>query len=336
MSVTGAIRFLVGASLVAAGGSLVAPLATKLAAVAAATSRDEGRPVAPGAGAASMQAAPAPSATLPTAVVRGPDPSQEPGESPLPADPWAAASDAATPDSAGGLQLDRCPPPPPTPLPPPPQELVHAGPALGPAYRSTLQVPPPQLLDAIGPPPAASWAAPPLSAGAPSQGSASREITVPATYRVRDGDDLGTIAGRFYGDTAAAPAIWAANRETVPNPDLLPIGAELRMPPSWAVNGLRRPVAGAIEPVSYARPVAPPPGRGPGAMPQPEPWLVPAAGSVRVGPGETLGSLARRLYGDSALADEIFAANRDRLRSPELVVAGMELRLPRPVTGPRP
>ncbi|MFM9058419.1 MAG: LysM peptidoglycan-binding domain-containing protein [Planctomycetaceae bacterium] len=60
-----------------------------------------------------------------------------------------------------------------------------------------------------------------------------------------------------------------------------------------------------------------------------------AVTAVRVGPGETLVALARRLYGDPAMAEPIFAANRDRLRSPDLVVAGMELRLPRPVTAPR-
>jgi nucleoid-associated protein YgaU len=47
-----------------------------------------------------------------------------------------------------------------------------------------------------------------------------------------------------------------------------------------------------------------------------------------VAPGETLESLARRFYGDPAQAGRIWEANRDRLRSPELVVPGMDLRLP--------
>ena len=45
-------------------------------------------------------------------------------------------------------------------------------------------------------------------------------------------------------------------------------------------------------------------------------------------PGETLASLAERLYGTPAAAARIWEANRDRLRSPDLLVAGMELRLP--------
>ncbi|MGB8852601.1 MAG: LysM peptidoglycan-binding domain-containing protein, partial [Pirellulales bacterium] len=59
---------------------------------------------------------------------------------------------------------------------------------------------------------------------------------------------------------------------------------------------------------------------------QPTPSAVPR--SVRVAPGETLATLATRFYGDAAQANRIWEANRDRLRSPELVVAGMELRLP--------
>jgi nucleoid-associated protein YgaU len=50
--------------------------------------------------------------------------------------------------------------------------------------------------------------------------------------------------------------------------------------------------------------------------------------SVRVGPGDTLASLAERFYGDRSMAAQIWDVNRDRLRSPELVVIGMELRLP--------
>jgi len=50
--------------------------------------------------------------------------------------------------------------------------------------------------------------------------------------------------------------------------------------------------------------------------------------SVRVGAGETLETLALRFYGDRALAARLWEANRDRLRNPALLVAGMELRLP--------
>ena len=45
-------------------------------------------------------------------------------------------------------------------------------------------------------------------------------------------------------------------------------------------------------------------------------------GTIRVAPGETLASLAQRVYGNTHMADAIFDANRDRLRSPVLLVPG--------------
>lgn len=345
------LRFAIGALLVAGGVQLVGPLVLKL--VVAGTTADAPAAVAsglPGTSPAPV-ATPHPSAAPPTAIGME-----------WPAPPAPAELEAPPPDSGGGLQWDRTPPPPPAPLPPAPPELTHAPPAINPAYRSTLRVPPPDLLDAAGAPPAGSWAAPhpvapdpgpaPLPGMPPDPRLGGVDLTVPATYRVKDGDDLGTIAGRFYGHPAAAQAIWAANRETIPHPDLLPIGAELRLPPPWAVGSPRTGLDGAIEPAAYARPIVPTAG-GAAAAPLPSgpAWLAPApaspppavgrpplptaaATSVRVGPGDTLASLARRLYGDPAAADEIFAVNRDRLRSPDLVVPGVELRLPRPITAP--
>lgn len=360
MSVTGTIRFVVGASLVVAGVPLVSPFARNMLVAARATggTRDgAARETAPPVGLNGVPMVPV------AEVVASSAPPVATVDEPMAA-PWAVVDEGVGPDSSGGLQLDRSPPPPPVPLPPLPEEMLQASPPFGSAYRSTLRVPPPDLLDAAGPPPAVSWTAPP--GGAPTAGPVGRvsvpeapvaEITVPATYRVRDGDDLGSIAGRLYGHPAAATAIWSANREVIPNPDLLPIGVELRLPPPWAV-GVSHGGTGAIEPAAYARPAAPPqpnpsaagaihggawlppvgdPAPAPGVhAPAPVPAPAPTAASVRVGPGETLPSLARRLYGDPAMAGSIFAVNRDRLRSPELVVAGMELRLPRPITAPRP
>ncbi len=347
MTVTGSIRLLVGGALLAAGGQLAAPLATRLVAAAR-----QPAPAAVGQTPVADAGQPPPPSAPPQAGVDGwgaPD-TQPPDVQPVP-----APSDGPTTDGTAWLQLDRGPPPPPAALPPVPEALEQAGPALGPAYRSTLRVPPPDLLDAAGPPPVRPWDAPAVATrgdAVPVPSLFATDVTVPATYRVRDGDDLGTIAGRFYGQPAAAAAIWAANRTTIPDPNLLPIGAELTLPPPWAVSGPRHAPSGTIEPAAFARPSAAPAGTT-AAVTGADPWLpadrrpavasprqpvAPAGGqaasSVRVGPGETLPSLARRLYGDPAMADQIFAANRDRLRSPDLVVPGMELRLPRPVTAP--
>lgn len=49
-----------------------------------------------------------------------------------------------------------------------------------------------------------------------------------------------------------------------------------------------------------------------------------------VRPGDTLNSIARRTYGNPALWERIFDANRDLLRSPDDLRVGQELRLPPP------
>lgn len=125
------------------------------------------------------------------------------------------------------------PPAPPTPLPAAFPGVVAAGTALDDTYRSTVRVPPPPLLDASGPPPVApGWTArePARPMPAASRGD------VPTTYIVRDGDDLTALAIRFYGHPGAASAILAANGDVLARPDMLPIGAAIRLPPPWTVS----------------------------------------------------------------------------------------------------
>jgi len=50
--------------------------------------------------------------------------------------------------------------------------------------------------------------------------------------------------------------------------------------------------------------------------------------TVRVGVGDSLESIAVRFYGDRAMVSRIWQANRNRLRSPDLLVPGTELQLP--------
>jgi nucleoid-associated protein YgaU len=49
---------------------------------------------------------------------------------------------------------------------------------------------------------------------------------------------------------------------------------------------------------------------------------------VRVGPGETLRSIARREYGDEMAWERILAANRAKVQDAESLNLGTELRLP--------
>jgi phage tail protein X len=49
---------------------------------------------------------------------------------------------------------------------------------------------------------------------------------------------------------------------------------------------------------------------------------------IRVGPGETLRSIARREYGDEAAWERILAANRAKIQDAESLNLGTELQLP--------
>jgi hypothetical protein len=192
-------------------------------------------------------------------------------------------------------------------------------------YRSTLDVPPPPLLDSAVPAPLAVSTAREGAAAASIGGvhlvsaetglrpdrsaslqPASPPNLVPAIHVVRDGDDLTSIATAIYGHPGAAEAIWNANRDRLSDPGVLPIGMTLRIPPSWVPPAARAFGAGGADLIE--------PGQRPGR--------------VRVAPGETFESLAVRFYGDRAWASRLWEANRDQVRSPALLVAGIELRLP--------
>jgi len=126
------------------------------------------------------------------------------------------------------------PPLPPEPLPAVPQAMAAATPGMPPHYRSTVDTPPPPLLD--------GQTAPPLAVGWTTRQQQARPVasggSEPARiYIIRDGDDLTAIATRFYGHPAAATAIWQANRGLLRDPGVLPIGAALVLPPPAVAMG---------------------------------------------------------------------------------------------------
>ena len=53
---------------------------------------------------------------------------------------------------------------------------------------------------------------------------------VPHTHRVIDGDTLPSLAQRYLGSPTRAREIFDANRDVLSDPELLPIGAELKIP----------------------------------------------------------------------------------------------------------
>jgi phage tail protein X len=67
----------------------------------------------------------------------------------------------------------------------------------------------------------------------------------PRPYRLRDGDTLEKIAERLLGDRSRAGEIYEANRSLISQPDLLPIGVTILLPP--------RQSTGILEPVNTSR-----------------------------------------------------------------------------------
>lgn len=217
-----AMQVLVGLVLVAAGAGLAAPFISRLV-TANATSR---------------------SSVVAAASDRGHRPVQRESDRQVTAPVFAVPANdlAGVTQSADGWRLEKQPgvrlepvaPPPPPRLPPPSYPLapMAGSPILSTTYRSTLDVPPPPLLDVQAGPPRAG----PLPGAAPSVAASPtirQPAGVPGTYVIRDGDDLTGLAARLYGHPRAARAIWAANREQLADPDVLPIGAVLQLPPPW-------------------------------------------------------------------------------------------------------
>jgi nucleoid-associated protein YgaU len=356
------VRFVIGMAMLAGGVALAQPFA---AAVLAA--RGDVTPASGPVTASPMQAAqPGLSAMM---IGTG-------GHAIPDARPPEFSERPSGPTAGGDLFPPTPPPPPPTPLPASGLDLSPASPVLDGTYRSTVDIPPPPLLDVHAPPPlSAGWSVHDVAKPTPPS-TALQPASLPAEYVVRDGDDLTGIALKVYGHAGAATAIWTANRDRLADPQVLPIGLALRLPPSWmlpATHMAQGSGAGlAIEPSvttahggDRARPaVAGEPGRpaptgtepfwlqgaaAPSSLPSatltagssqrfgPEATLAPSVPStpaqqrpaaVRVGMGDSLESIAVRFYGDRAMASRIWLANRDRLRSPDLLVPGVELRLP--------
>lgn len=248
------IRLIVGLCMVAAGSTLVAPAGLSLARVI-------GQQTVP----------PAPAPALPE---RGwADDARS----------WPPVSDAPLPPPVVRERLEYIPPPmAPQPLPPQSAAMMVPGPDLATGYRPTLQSPPPPLLDGQSPPPLAVGWTPrqPASAwrGQEVPPSGPPPAADPTIYIVRDGDDLTSIAARFYGHPAAVAAIWEANRALLRDPGILPIGAALVLPPRAVVAGLGRAAdESVIEPRDASQPGRP---LSRGSVSRPASWLTGAEATV--------------------------------------------------------
>jgi nucleoid-associated protein YgaU len=184
------------------------------------------------------------------------------------------------------------------------------------------------------------------------------------THRVADGDTLVRLAERYLGSAERWRELYEFNRDVLTNPELLPIGAELRIPttpfrpapqePAAAGQITARPVSQSLAPAAEPPtsldanlvPVQGGPSGSAGERAEPGkqnaplklqrlPPVAPVGRVLRVAPrtyvvqsGDTLNSIAERLYGDGAKETILLQANRNLVAGSQEIRAGMVLIVP--------
>jgi nucleoid-associated protein YgaU len=189
------------------------------------------------------------------------------------------------------------------------------------------------------------------------------------THKVTDGDTLAELAKRYLGNAGRWSELYDYNRDVLTNPDLLPIGAELRIPvaPFHPAKSEATPRTAAPTTESAAARAVSQPFSVPLTQQQPAADLVPVSGSTAGGnstasasspsaklrrlppvvptgpsgrvlrvaprtyvvqPGDTLNSIAEKLYGDGAREDLLRDANRNLVQGAQDLRPGTVLVIP--------
>jgi nucleoid-associated protein YgaU len=174
-----------------------------------------------------------------------------------------------------------------------------------------------------------------------STSSANKVPLVEIDSRVRshcvaDGDTLVRLAERYLGSADRSRELFEYNRDVLSSPNVLPIGKELRIPPTIPVqtaDPLPSVKSTAFAPGSDSPPLVPL-----AAQKQVGSATAATSGSVRsnnpkqrtytVQSGDNLVDIARKMYGDGRRHEQLFEANRHLLKNPASLKAGMVLVVP--------
>jgi nucleoid-associated protein YgaU len=134
-------------------------------------------------------------------------------------------------------------------------------------------------------------------------------------HKVVSSDNLVELSKKYYGDGTKWRRIHEANKDKIPNPDVLYTGLELLIP-EITVSEKRD------DDMTY------------GSLPERESdeevftTTTTTPGTHTISPGDTLYGLARKYYGDSAMWVKIHDANEDNIEDKRLLEVGQTLVIP--------
>ncbi len=151
---------------------------------------------------------------------------------------------------------------------------------------------------------------------------AARPKPEPTRYTVQESDTLTYLARQQYGDGK----YWTKIRDANPgiNADHLLVGQVLLIPPKDEVTGVKPAATPSGKEASAAE----------ASKTDNKPTTRPAAKTYVVTSGDTLTSIARSLLGDGSRWREIYDLNKDKIKNPDNLLEGAELKIP--ANGPKP
>lgn len=138
-------------------------------------------------------------------------------------------------------------------------------------------------------------------------------------HTVQPGENYWSISKKQYGSSRYFAALAEWNKRAVPNPRTLRPGVVIDLPSASDLEPL----------VATASPDGPAPPRSTDTGANGMYRTADGEPRYRVGPNETLGSIAVKTLGRASRAVQIYEMNRDSLRSPNMVPVGTVLKLPR-------
>ncbi len=130
-------------------------------------------------------------------------------------------------------------------------------------------------------------------------------------HKVVSSDSLAKLSKKYYGDETKWKYIYEANKNKIRNPNVLYIGLELLIPDITVLE--KRDDDMFYENLS---------GR------EPDEEVFTTTGTHIVRHGDTLFSIARKYYGDTAMWDKIYDANEDTIVHKRLLEVGQTLIIP--------